>query len=107
MKTIKDIFSKKKESVTTRNTLFTYFVGGPLNVNVEKFEIVVCGYSKIKEYRRQQNGFKPTTEVRYRVTYDEGRKRLTKDFRSLVKMTDFVKKETSKVEMGVTTMEVM
>ena len=129
MKTLKDIITNKKKYTdivndegvvlvkgremgrnytTSRTTLHTEFIGGELNVIIEKFQMVVCGYSKILPYRHQYNGYKPTLETRYRYTYDEGNKRLTsKDFKSLVKLMEEVKEKTSKVEMGATTMKVL
>lgn len=130
MKTIKDIITRKKtysdivnpetgavvlrggvqgrNEVSTRNTLATEWIGGEFEVNIEKFQIVVAGYSKILPYRHQQNGYKPTLETKYRYTYTEGRKRLTsRDFVSLKKLMDDLNDKTPKVVLGATTMEVL
>ena len=93
---------------TFRTTLHTSYEGGVCEVNIEKFEIVVCGYSKKKPYRHQYNGYKPTLETRYRYTYTEGGKRLTsKDFKSLHELIIDKNEKTSKVKMGINTMEVL
>ena len=95
MKTIKDIISKKKDLVTSRNTLDTTWVGGVLEVKIEKFEVEVCSYSKNLPYRHQQNGYKPVLDTRYRYTYEENGKRLTsRDFLSLDKLMVDMKKKT-------------
>ena len=108
MKTINDIITNKKDLRTFRNTLDTTWIGGVLKVKIEKFEVEVCSYSKKLPYRHQENGFKPVMDTRYRYTYTlEGKRLTSKDFRSLDRLMKDIKKQTSKVEMGVTTMEVI
>ena len=129
MRTIKDIITKKnrytdivdecgdivlkgremgKNNTTSRTTLHTSYLGGVCEVNIEKFQVEVCGYSKKLPYRHQYNGFKPTLETRYRYTYTEGGKRLTsKDFKSLQELLNDKNEKTSKVKMGINTMEVL
>ena len=129
MKTFKDFFNNKQRytdivndegevirkgdvmttnNTTTRTTLETLYKGGVCEVNVEKFMYTQCSYSKIKQYRRLQGGYKPEQVVRYRYTYTDGRKRLTsKDFKSLRKLIVDMKEKTSNVKMGVNTEEVL
>ena len=108
MKTIKDIITKKKDMVTSRNTIDTTWIGGEFLVKIEKFQVEVCSYSKNLPFRHQQNGYKPVLDTRYRYTYTlEGKRLTSKDFRSLDKLIIDMKEKTSNVEMGVTTMEVI
>lgn len=95
-----------KSKVTSRNTLNTHYVGGEYEVNIEKFEMVVCGYSKIREYRRQKGGYRPYNIVKYRYTYTDGQKRLTsRDFKSLDKLMKDLKEKTSIQEVLTILME--
>jgi len=129
MKTFKDFFNNKQRytdivdgegnvirkgdvmsnnNPTTRTTLDTLYKGGELELNIEKFEYTECGYSKIKQYRRLQGGYRPQQVIRYRYTYTEGRKRLTsKDFKSLRDLIIDMRQKTSEVKMGVNTTEVI
>ena len=130
MKTIRNIITRKKtyanivdgegnvvmkgrevnqmDLSTSRNTLGMYYLGGPLQVTIEKFQVEVCSYSKIRQYRRLEGGYKPVLTTKYRYTYVEDRKSLTsRDFNSLEKLRIEVKEKTSNSEMGVTEPEVL
>ena len=128
MKTIKDIMTRKNKytdivdenggivlkgretginRVSSRTTLGTEWIGGVLEVNVEKYQMEVCSYSKIRQYRRLEGGYRPVMTTFYTYTYSDGENRLrSKDFRTLKDLLNDVKEKTSKVEMGATTMEV-
>lgn len=117
MKTIKDIITRKKNytshvnvcegyarkgdsqcdnRTTGRNTLSKMWVGGDFEIFIEKFEVEVCGYSMIRQYRIKENGYKPYLHTFYRYTYLQGKKRLTsRDFRSLDKLIKDMKVKTS------------
>ena len=128
MKTIKDIITKKnrytdivddkgnvvrrgremsKNLTSSRSILSTTYEGGEYEVCIEKYQYEVCKYSEKLPYRHQYNGYKTQTLTRYRYTYSEGGKRLTsKEFKSLYDLILDKQEKTSKVKMGLNTMEV-
>ena len=98
---------QRVDNSSQREVLGIEFLDGNQEVVVEKFRYIVCGYSKIKEYRRLEGGYRPYYITRYRYIYYEGGKRLTsRDFKSLSDLIKDNKERTSNVKMGINTEEV-
>jgi hypothetical protein len=128
MKTIKDIITRNKKYADIVNdegqvtlqgrdmgknytssklTLGTHWVGGDLQVSIEKYEVVVCAYSKIRKYRRLKGGYRPEKVIRYTYYYQEGDKCVrARDFNSLDKLIKDLKEKTSNQEVLTIPMEV-
>lgn len=120
MKTIKDIITRQnkysdmvneegkvilqgrkmgKNYTSSKLTLGTHWVGGDLQVSIEKYEVVVCSYSKIRQYRRMEGGYRPEKVIRYTYHYQEGNKRLrSRDFTSLEKLLKDLNQKSPEVK---------
>ena len=67
--TIKDIITGQKNMVSGRYYEGTKYLGGKYEVSINKIVYQECSYSKIREYRRQEGGFRPVDRVKYFFTY--------------------------------------
>lgn len=67
--TIKDIITGQKNMVSGRYHEGSSYLGGKYEVAINKISYTECSYSKIREYRRQEGGFRPATRSKYYYTY--------------------------------------
>jgi len=120
MKTIKDIITRNKKYAdivddegqvilqgrdmgknytSSKLTLGTHWVGGDLQVSIHKYEVVVCAYSKIPQYRRMEGGYRPEKVIRYTYYYQEGDKCVrARDFTSLEKLLKDLNQKSPEVK---------
>lgn len=67
--TIKDIITGQKNMVSGRYYDESHYIGGKYEMMIKKIIYTECSYSKIKEYRRLEGGFRPVERSKYIFTY--------------------------------------